>query len=364
MNRIDLYLNALEHAFLIEGEIVPWPTHAASIAPYFSDVEARDLYGKLKHFSQQNTPKEKVGELFPGPTAIKTSLMDFIIGMKVPVEPEISVEERVWCINFIFDVIETMQSGDIFCRGGRNEILTTYNAQSLTDETSWIYLKSQPSLGRLAQKISAGALSLAWSLYFYAWPNVGFEIHGPYEVQDEDGNKVKLLIRDFFDLKPISLWPSMEEFPYNSIRILTLYTKGADLSIDIFNHLVHKANLLDTTIGFFIQTNGQSLNSEEEIRELIRQLLQKVPQQHNLVTSMSTEDMIKKFIESRYYVFRRLNEYFGDDWYPPESVLERISKWGLIEAPPPGPPDLALLRKAFDPRNNFLIGGPGEGATF
>lgn len=357
MERIDLYLDALERATATEGDIVPWPMHVACVAPYFSDHESRDLFAKLRRLTEQRVPERAISELFPGPTAVKTSLTDLVIGLKVPSEPTIPVDQRIWYVERVFDVLEQMQAGDIFCRDDRNLVLGSDQIGALVRRSHWSWTETQPELPVLAQRVSAGALSLAWSMYFYAWPNVGFELHGPYDVTLTDGRKARLLIRDFFDTKPALLWPSMGAFPYSALRILTLYKPDTDLHMDIYNHLTHRANLLDATSGVCVEADGVPL-TQEQVVSLVKHLLQAVSAQNKAVRAMGTEELISKFIEVRYYVFRRLRTYFQQDWRPPRDVLQRIKDWGLIEIPPSGPPDWDMLRKAFDPRTDFIPGGP------
>lgn len=356
MDRIDVFLAALEHAALIEGDIVPWPISVAGVAPYFSDEEARYMYEKAQMLSQQGVPAKRLGELLPGPTAVKTTLLDAIIGLKVPDEPIITADERIWYVNYIFDVLEKMQAGDIFCRDGTNQILTPGEAANLYEQTSWQWLGERQDFGRLAQKVSTSALSLIWSLYFYAWPNVGFEIHGPYRIAGPDGTEFLLLVRDFFDIKPTLLWKSMEQFPYESVRTLTLYRQETDLSVDIYNHLLHKSNLLDSTVAVCVEANGQPLQTAEGIDALRKELTKAILSQNQLVSAMNTEEVTVKFIESRYYVYRKVRAYFGDDWYPPARVLGRIERWGLINIPPSGGPDWQTLKAAFDPRTDVMPG--------
>lgn len=354
MSRIDIFLDSLEKAFERAGDKVPWPVHVATIAPYFADPEASDLYSKIKFLANQDTPISAVKKLFIGPSSTRSTLMDMIIGLKAT-EPAISADERMWFVEYMFDVIQEMLTGDLFCRDGRHLILNSQEAQALYEKTPWNRVDPQLDICRSIHRVSASLHALMWSLYFYGWSDVGFEFHGPYEITSVDGTELKLIVRDFFDTKPILLWESMETFPFNSLRILTLYERETDINIDIFNHIVSRTNLLDATVGIYIEANGIVLKTQEEVEDLRGQISQRVLEQHRLVRSMSREELVKKFIETRYYVFRKLRNHFQEDWRPPTDVLRRISDWGLIEIPQSGPPNWNLLRRAFDPRNDFIL---------
>ena len=360
MNRIDLFLKSLEQAFATAGEIAPWPVHVAVPSIYCGDAEASDLFSRLKKISKEDQPEKILSKLMVGPSVAKALLMDLIVGLKVT-RPSINVEERVWFVENYFDGIEELQAGDIFCLDGTNQILTPSEAQNLFEKTPWVWLSSSKTLKDLAHslyKASAATKSLIWSLYFYGWDDIGYEIHGPYEVTYKDGQKLQLIITDYFDVKPTLLWESMESFPYNSIKLMALYPKEAELSVDMFCHFVNKGNLLETTRGIYFEVDGIPIRTKKAAEGFTKVVLEKVAEQHNAIEAMSKEEVIKKYIESRYYAFRRWRLYFQEDWKPPKEVLDRIKKWGIIEIPEGEGPSWGDLKKAFDPRTDFVPGEP------
>ena len=356
MNQIDLWIKSLEQAFEKTGEIAPWPVHIGSVAPYFSDMEARNIFDKLKKISKEKDAHNIARKLLISPGVTKALLMDFIIGMKVA-KPKITRVERIWFVNYIFDVLSEMQAGDIFCLDGKNLILSDVEAQNLIKGRPWIWEgKENRELVQSLYKVSASTKSLIWSLYFYGWDDIGYEVHGPYNVRGPRGNVLQLVITDYFDIKPTILWNSMEKFPYNSVRLFSLYKKGIKLSIDIFCHFFNEGNLLDSTEGIYIEANGIPLRIKTQAESITKELLTKVSEQHALINRMTKEEVINKYIESRYYAFRKWREYFGEDWYPPKKVLSRIKEWGIIEIPEGKGPSWSELKKAFDPRTNYIPG--------
>jgi hypothetical protein len=356
MNRIDLYLKALGKAFRFTGEIAPWPIHVAIPSIYCGDHEAADLFSKLEKISKENQHQKILSKLFDGPSAAKALLMDLIVGLKVA-KPPISAEKRVWFVNHMLEGIERMQAGDIFCRHYTNQILDAHETKKLFGRTPWIWLKTKKDkevLGHSIYKVSASAKSLIWSLFFYGWDDVGYEIHGPYEIKTENGRKYQLLITDYFNLKPILLWPEIESFPYRSIRMMALYPKSAYLAVDIFIHLFNKDNLLETTEAIYLEANGVPVRKPRQIELLSRKLLERTLRQQKKIEEMNKEKIIQKYIESRYYAFRRWRWYFGENWKPPKEVIDRIKEWGVIEIPPKKTPTWKELKKAFDPRTDFV----------
>jgi len=359
MNRIDLFLKALERAFKTTGAIAPWPVHVSIPSIYCGDHEASDLFSKFKKIVKEGQSKKIISKLFDGPSVAKALLMDTICGLKVA-KPRISVKERVKFVDSVLEAVEEMQAGDIFCRRGANLILDSNEIKKISAQTPWIWLKTvkeKQTLGRSIYKASASAKSLIWSLYFYGWDDVGYEVHGPYKIKMENGKKYQLVITDYFNLKPTLLWPDVESFPYSSVCLMALYTATADLSVDMFIHFVNKGGLFNNTTALYLEANGVPIRTQEAAESLSKRILTRVSRQHKIIEAMSKEEVIKKFIESRYYAFRKWRWYFQEDWRPPQEVLRRIKDWGIIEILPGKAPTWKELSKAFDPRTDFVPGG-------
>ncbi len=357
MSRIDLWLKGLEIAMTSTGEIAPWPVHVSIPSIYGGDIEAGDLFRKLKFICQtESQPLEIVSRLFDGPSVAKALLMDVIPSLKI-VKPAIPVDQRVWFVDQILQAIELLQAGDIFCLKGVNETLDSNEVRSLYEQTPWIWLKTKKEkeeIGRSFYKTSATTKSLIWSLYFYGWDDVGYEIHGPYKVND-----FQLIVTHYFNLKPTPLWPKIGSFPYSSVKLLALYPKAVGLKVDMFIHFFNQGNLLEATKGIYLEANGVPIKNATSAQLLSQVVLKRVMKQHATIKAMGKEEIIKKYIESRYYAFRRWRQYFNEDWRPPQKVFDRIKKWGIIDIPAGKGPTWSELKKAFDPRTNYVPGKPG-----
>ena len=118
MNRIDDFLGSLEEAFARAGDKDSWPMHVAAVAPYFGDIEAADLFAKTRQLAAENTPIDEVKQLFVGPSTTRSCLFDLIVGLK-ETDPPLAPDERVWFVEYMFDVIEGMVHGDMLCRDGK-----------------------------------------------------------------------------------------------------------------------------------------------------------------------------------------------------------------------------------------------------
>lgn len=165
-----------------------------------------------------------------------------------------------------------------------------------------------------------------------------------------------MVITDYFNLKPVRLWPDMASFPYQSIRLLAPYDDGADLSVDIFIRFMNKGNLLELTQWIYLEVDEIPVRTKENTDSLCEQILERVKRQHETIEAMSKKEVIEKYIESRYYAFRRWRQYFQEDWRPPKEVLDRIKECGIIEITAEKGSTWKELKKAFDPRTDYVPG--------
>ena len=349
MSRIDRYLDALMKTMSKMDPLSFWPIQVEEIAAYFTDLEAEDLQKKMNLLQGKDMSLKETAKLFLTPSFIREILPDLIVGSKFA---KLSREDRTRLPERFFDLLEEMNYGDIFCKNGKNLILSKEEVSNLLESTPWVKhaeLKDTQKIHRL----SASLLSLMWTLYFYPWPNMGFEIHGPYDVSDILEKDYVLLIRDFFNPRPIDLWSQVDEFSISQVKLLTLY-QDVDINIDIFDHMTYNADLASSTRAFAIYLNGEIFDNLGELDNLNQEILLKSSAISEVVERMTTEEKVLKFIDVRYYGLRELRGYFGEDWRKPVKVKERIKRWGLIEIPKEElVPNMRELRRMFDPRDNY-----------
>jgi hypothetical protein len=348
MSRIDRYLDALMEAMSRMDPMAHWPLRIEEIAAYFTDLEAQDIYQNMLILKRKRTSLEEISKLFPGPSFIREFLPDLIAGSKFT---KLSKQDRIDLVEWFLDLLKPMIVGDIFCKKGRNLLLRGQEVKKLVRSTQWLKPVSIKDAQKL-HRLSSSLLTLVWALYFFPWPNMGFEIHGPYDVSKIFGGNSILLIRDFFDLRPVDLWPNTKELNHSRVKILTVY-HDVDLAIDIFNHMTYTTNLSSATSKFavFFDQRNAAL---EEITRITAKLLEKSSEISQIVEKMSKEEKVIKFIKIRYYGLKKLRGYFTERWQPPATVRNRMRRWGLIEIPPEDTSsNLGKLRRVFDPRDDY-----------
>jgi hypothetical protein len=345
---VDEFLDSAGVAFRNAGQIVPWPMHVAHIAPFYSDLEAADLVWRLSCLRASGTGPAGIAALYPSASSAKSLMLDLIPGMK---DAGVPADVRLDFVSTVFAGLAERERGDVFCRDGAHRLLTGTQASALTSTAEWTPAAGAAGrdLAKAAFTLSGAAQSLVWSMHFYGWTDISFVIHGPYQVTGPDGHPAALVVRDFFDLESDELWPELPEPPCRDIRLCTLHDDSDAFSIDIFNHLLHRHPLLASTTWISLSVDGGPAHRVADLAALSRALVNIVRRQKTVIDALDRQEVATKFVESRYYAFRRWRSATGDRWRPPPEVYQRLRDLPVAADPVDDPPWQAL-RDIFDPR--------------
>ena len=360
-SKIDKFLDARLDAFAKTEPKTYWPACGSQLYSYFSDAEAYNILQKIKKIRKDKIPLSKIAKLFYAPTTIRYYLgYNAITGLKIRKKyfKDITQEDIINVIAFFFDLLENMQTGDIFCSDGKNMILNNKELPELVSKVEWN--KADDALQKAIAKLIISSLSMAWAINYDCMAGNGLENHGPYDVSKKFGPNSILIIREFFNLKPLELWEHSKEFKYNNIKIYTVYKNLEDIKIDYFSHIISNSVMRERLSYFYILVDGKKIDSLDEINKITEQLLLQANKQIKFVNSLSTEDKIKKGAEISYHAFKEFMEFFGENWKPEGVVEESLKEFGLefwekFKVSKTGTSsDKEFLRKLLDPRSDFL----------
>lgn len=347
VSRIDAYLDAMEFALSGVGDFQPRPFHIVEVTPYFLDLEAIDMIGRLRRLDAENVGDREIAALFAGVNSIKTLLMDMVCGMK---SAGIETGTRVWFTERMFDLMSAAETGDIFCRDGSHRLLTADQATELADSANWV---TDADFIKSAYRTSATAQAMVWGLYFYAWTDMGWEIHGPYEVTRPDGTSAMLVVRDYFDLAPAMLWPEVAHWPVRAMRLISLHDPVPAIRLDVLNHVWYDESWTAASRAVELRVDDVALENPAQARSVGRELAQAAKALQVEIAGTGRVPLLQRFAASRYYALRHWRARFGDDWKPPAEVNARIEAKPFQDTPVETG-DLGLLRLAFDPRSDVL----------
>lgn len=302
-----------------------WPGGGGQLSASYIELDAWSISQKMLKIN----PKEIDAEtLFGTPGKIRYVLTgNYIIGLKVLVrDKKISRQESINAVKPFFYALEQLVESDPFCLKGKNLV---YNKNQLKEKLEKIdFKKADLQSKKILPRLSVSLDSLIWSEYYDVFIDAGVNIHGPYSL--EDGSL--LVVKDYFDLKPVEIWDSVKEFPFKRIKLFLKY-KPIDIKIDYLMHVTSSQPLAPNLIGWhaeaFDETGKQFLLESDCFEELIAKAIALSSRQVEQVNSLELLDKIKKGAEICYYQLKEFREHFDKTWFPPKQVFDAIDKKGL-----------------------------------
>lgn len=239
---------------------------------------------------------------------------------------ELHVSRKVftYVCNFIISVFDTLGRDDPFSRNGRLFVLTDTEVKTLVNDMTWI--QATPTIAHDVGKLIVSCNSLAYTLYTDVWPSaVGDMSHGPYQLADD----ASLIVRDYRDLAPDSLWPSTKKSGIKSVKVLTCYQPNTDLRIDYYGTLLSNSSLIDTLDRFAVIVDGRPA-SKLSIRDLWARIARLAMAQDTRFRSLGLEAQKRKFLEAHCYFERDLLHLAGISWQPTQSMYKSIAGKPLL----------------------------------
>ncbi|MDD4081923.1 MAG: hypothetical protein PHD05_00915 [Sphaerochaetaceae bacterium] len=296
-----------------------WPATGSQLTGSYIELEALDIFNTLLPLDVLIINPFK---LFKFPSKIRCLLAGtYLVGLKILIkEGKINREDAFLTIEKLFFLLAKMCKSDIFALNGSNLILSNGDAELLSAKVQNVDSVIAKTVSRLIVSLD----SLILSLYYDIFTNAGVDYHGPYKLADGD----VLLVREYFDIKPIELWPSVSELPYARVRVSLRYAP-IEIKLDYLMHQTADKPLLSNLKGVLVevfdgQGNIQELSPQKMI-ELTTCLLGFIQKQTALINSLSILEKVKKGAEISHYQLKEFKEYFGESWLPSEEILNQIN---------------------------------------
>ncbi|PIN89254.1 hypothetical protein COU60_03795 [Candidatus Pacearchaeota archaeon CG10_big_fil_rev_8_21_14_0_10_34_76] len=355
---INKFVKAIEQSFEGLNPKTNWPLNGAQIDSYFDIDEGLDMYYRIKKLRETKTTKE-ISDMLPAPDVIRIFLQhNAIIGLKVAKKlriDEISTEDRTDYTLFLFDILREKVKGDIFCLDGKNSLLDKEEVKEILNSTKWDLIEDMQDKRKISFLTVMGN-NVVYTTLFDTYMTGGFYLHGPYDASEKFGTGAILVVRDYHDLCPKTLWPDLE-MPYKKLKILAIY-KNLDLKINFVNHPITKDSIGDKLIAYKIYLDDKeiTLNKIDELTELFHKVSST---QTKRVNAWNDLDKVRMGAKIAFYLFKDFREKMGDNWIPENEIEHTIEKFGdefIKESAfkENEIPDLEHWKRIFDPRDDYF----------
>ena len=238
----------------------------------------------------------------------------------------IPIAEQREQVLYLLSLVKHLKYGDLFNNDGKNAVLSPEEFAHVVDAGKMIPTPVDPVPGK-KNSHSLSIHKLCGVLWNYA-ETVCFkthglirEFHGPYRFPGCDD---QVLIRDFYQLKPVELWPQCATVPYKKIRIITAY-ENTGMTIDIYNNVTIAAgcSFISSLKSYAIEADGKFLDIHE-IDALTAELSKVIIAITTLIQDQDWRFLAEKYAEIFWFSKKELRDEMHLDWHIPALVKERI----------------------------------------
>ncbi len=256
-----------------------------SICPYYYDLllpKLLETIDKLK-----DAPPDILRKCFVGPTNARNVFVVYLSYTKLY---HTNIENRMKIFDFFLRVFKAYDARDPWTFRGNSKKYSNDEIKKIIGKIKFIPASRElaGNLGKLAAILNA----LIYELYTDVSASFGSDFSGPYFLSK---NKY-LVIKEYFGLKPTTVWPHTENYKYNSVTLFVVYS--VPVKIDFYGNLRTKGNksLINVTTSYAVIADGKQVSSEQEIYALRNYLSELISTQTEIVEGQTPDEVAKQFV--------------------------------------------------------------------
>src|SRR3989344_7021442 len=266
-NDIDKLVNTLSN--IIPGGNDLWPLKPSQLLPYIDLDQASDFHLKIKDLKRRNIPIEEVANIIKKPSIIRHFISNVACtGLKSAKKLKIGyidTDDSEKLVKYLIDILYFLTPEDALCINGTNRIHTKKELGYIVNNSHWNETSNFNK--NIINPLSVDLVGYIWSIYWPYFPSAGYETYGPYNTSELFGSSTNLLIKRFYNLKPIEVWNHLSGVPYNSIDLLQIYNTK-DINVTFSNRILSDVNLPSVNTHYAIKVNGRNAGDITEINAI------------------------------------------------------------------------------------------------
>lgn len=154
------------------------------------------------------------------------------------------------------------------------------------------------------------------------------ENEGLYDVSEQFGDGRILVIKKFWNLKPIELFPHTEKYPYHNITMYCVY-KDVKYTNDLIScHSHYEGDVTNGLAYYAVEADGKFL-TVDEIQSACSVYADAAVESWQYLKSLDFETLKQKALEIRCYGHKKLFELAGMDWKPSDVLKNSVKEKAL-----------------------------------
>lgn len=303
-NDIDRLLSGQREA-LENVSSARWPIPFSIVDPLYLDIYSREYLADVTQICDKFSPQ--LAALLTGnANALREMAFHGWQGIE---QFSQKPSESADYVSFVMKLMPYLKIDDFWHDNASNRIC------------KWVdYLPNNKlNVGKVL-RLSAVLGSYSEALYSH-WRCFHLMQHGPYISKDKN---LQVVVKDWYNLAPETLWPQSQRLPCTSLRIVLFYDTNATVYIDAFNHLLTPNNDIPLSTKVYVNNLTEcNIDFIDNLHECVVNTCFTICSE---VESYSEEQKCRVYIEEAYYGLRPLRNFLCKDWRPPKSVCERIGR--------------------------------------
>ncbi|MDP2750296.1 MAG: hypothetical protein Q8O89_05690, partial [Nanoarchaeota archaeon] len=307
--------------------------------PLFDTEWIKRIENAIEITEKYNISREQIAHQIKSTSHIRVQLFFLLLDLK---SAKIPKQKRLKIFQFLGDILEIKAKKDI--PGYKSNIVHTYEELDIIMKKE--FTQANIDIARTLGELYNAAYHLTNGLYTDFYTDYGAENNGPYNL----GNNRILVMKQFFDLRPLLLWPE-NKTPCKSIIIYCIY-ENVKFSCDAISvHSFYEGDPIKGLVKYRIEIDGKTVSLEElkKIKESIESLS---AEQWKRLIGLDNEAIKVKGLFQRCYVFKDLFDYLGIDWKPSKEMMQAVKDkelaWDFWN--PPEGNEIEYWRKIADPK--------------
>lgn len=294
-----------------------WPFLIFEGDAYLNKYYWGHLYETLFMMEKLGCTEEEIANGFPRASRI-VHLLASMYGLPLS---NLSTKQRAELVSKLLGYIRLFRKKDPFCANGRN---TLWEKDEVNRALSVIHrLDDDPDQGIYRQLIGKinGSLFALCDVLHAGIHFAGHEFHGAYAL----AGKKTLVVREYFDLRPIEIWDFTQGLEYETICTIEVY-KGIDITFDFFNHIRSSSSVPQHLMGIFVGTKclETAIQGVDALREMAENIVKTLTHAAQETSDYTKKDWIRKYVEMHYYYLKWHRDRLGLDWRPSKEQYDLL----------------------------------------
>lgn len=291
-----------------------WPITIFEAESYLYRHFMRKLLVILDTLIEQGKSWCSIATLFRTPSRV-TEFCYLFLGVRFS---DLDSAERLRLASHLIHVLSCLRPEDTFCEQGTNRLVDKNKIDSVVSDQS--VLKTSRKRGVLSRLVAA--LFSMSEFVHVGIPQYGREVHGPYKVDSEHF----VLIRSYFDLRLVKIWPFLESFLFDEIEIVQTYAGTPNLvRFDLTNHMTSSVALHERLKKAVVRVKSQGrVELVSDWDHLLEGILNTTDEYFRLCKGFKRSDWLCKHLEARHLYLKPHADMASLSWKPTPQEYEHL----------------------------------------